>query len=66
MNTPFQINDSFDDTNKYFVRRIQEYKVKEALKRMKEGKKMGSDGIPIETWRCLAKGPLAELVRWSE
>ncbi|ONM55522.1 hypothetical protein ZEAMMB73_Zm00001d020743 [Zea mays] len=36
-----------------FVRRIQEYEVKEALKRMKVGKAMGPDGIPIEVWRCL-------------
>jgi hypothetical protein len=35
------------------VRRIQEFKVREALKRMKGGKAMGPDGIPIEVWRCL-------------
>ncbi|AQK49287.1 Retrovirus-related Pol polyprotein LINE-1 [Zea mays] len=39
--------------NRGFVRRIQEYEVKEALKRMKVGKAMGPDGIPIEVWRCL-------------
>jgi hypothetical protein len=42
-----QLDDSFDDLNRCFVRRIQESKVKEALKRMKEGKAMGLDGIPI-------------------
>jgi hypothetical protein len=47
------MDDSFDDTNRIFVRRIQESKVKEALKRMKVGKAMGPDGIPIEVWRCL-------------
>ena len=33
--------------------RIQESEVREALKRMKRGKAMGPDGIPIEVWRCL-------------
>jgi len=32
---------------------IQESEVREALKRMKEGKSMGPDGIPIKVWRCL-------------
>ena len=35
------------------MRRIQESEVREALKRMKGGKAMGPDGIPIEVWRCL-------------
>jgi hypothetical protein len=35
------------------VRRIQESKVKDTLKRMKGGKAMGPDGIPIEVWRTL-------------
>ncbi|PWZ33941.1 hypothetical protein Zm00014a_027684 [Zea mays] len=43
-----QLDDPFDDLNRCFVRRIQESEVKEALKRMKGGKTMGSDGIPIE------------------
>ena len=53
MDTTFQLDDSFDDTNRRFVRRIQESEVKEALKRIKGGKAMGPDGIPIEVWRCL-------------
>ena len=52
-NTTVQLDDSFDDTNRRFVRRIQESKVREVLKRMKGGKAMGSDGIPIKVWRCL-------------
>jgi hypothetical protein len=36
-----------------FVRRIQESEVKDALKRMKGGKAMGPDGLPIEVWRSL-------------
>jgi hypothetical protein len=35
------------------VRRIQESEVKDALKRMKGGKAMSPDGIPIEVWRSL-------------
>jgi hypothetical protein len=44
---------SSDDLNRQFVRRIQEFEVKDALKRMKGGKAMGLDGIPIEVWRTL-------------
>jgi hypothetical protein len=44
----FELDDSFDDTNRRFVRRIQESEIGEALKRMKGGKAMGPDGIPIE------------------
>ena len=47
------MDDSFDDTNRRFVRRIQEIEIGEALKRMKGGTTMGSDGMPIEVWRCL-------------
>ena len=46
-----ELDDSFDDTSRRFVRRIQESEVREALKRMKGGKAMGPDGIPIEAWR---------------
>ena len=47
-NTTVQLDDSFDDTSRRFVWRIQESKVREALKRMKGGKAMGPDGIPIK------------------
>ena len=52
-NTTVQLDDSFDDTSRRFVRRIQESKVREALKRMKEDKAMSPDGITIKVWRCL-------------
>ena len=48
-----ELDNSFDDTNRRFVRRIQEAEIGEALKRMKGGKVMDPDGIPIEVWRCL-------------
>jgi hypothetical protein len=35
------------------VHRIQESEVKDALKRMKGGKTMDSNGIPIEVWMTL-------------
>ena len=38
-----ELDDSFDDTNRRFVRRIQEVEIGEALKRMKGGKAMGHD-----------------------
>jgi hypothetical protein len=47
------LDDSFDDINIRFVRRIQETEIGEALKRMKGGKAMSPDGIPIEVWRYL-------------
>jgi hypothetical protein len=50
--TAIELDDSID-TNKRFVRRIQESEVKEALKKMKIGKALGPDDIPIEVWRCL-------------
>jgi hypothetical protein len=48
-----ELDISLDDLNRQFVRRIQEFEVKDALKRMKGGKAMGPDGIPIEVWRTL-------------
>jgi hypothetical protein len=48
-----ELDISSDDLNRQFVHRIQESEVKDALKRMKGGKAMGPDGIPIEVWRTL-------------
>jgi hypothetical protein len=48
-----ELDDSFDDTHRRFVRRIQEAEIGEALKRMKEGKAMSPDGFLIEVWRYL-------------
>jgi hypothetical protein len=48
-----ELDISPDDLNRQFVCRIQESEVKDALKRMKGGKTMGPDGIPIEVWRSL-------------
>jgi hypothetical protein len=51
--SPIELDISSDDLNRLFVRRIQESEVKDALKRMKGGKTMSPDGIPIEVWRSL-------------
>jgi hypothetical protein len=52
-NSTVRLDDSFEDTNRRFMRRIQVQEVREALKRMKVSKAMGPDGIPIKVWRCL-------------
>ncbi|GJN24924.1 hypothetical protein PR202_gb12702 [Eleusine coracana subsp. coracana] len=38
-----ELDDSFDDNNRRFVRRIQEAEIEQALKRMKSGKAIGPD-----------------------
>ena len=38
----------WQDMNRNYMRRISEYEVKEALKRIKSRKAVGPDGIPIE------------------
>jgi hypothetical protein len=43
-----ELNISLDDLNRQFVYRIQESEVKDALKKMKGGKAMGLNEIPIE------------------
>jgi hypothetical protein len=48
-----ELDISSDDLNRQFVCRIQESEVKDVLKRMKGGKAMGLDVIPIEVWRSL-------------
>jgi hypothetical protein len=48
-----ELDISSDDLNRQFVCKIQESEIKDALKRMKGGKTMGPDGIPIEVWRSL-------------
>jgi hypothetical protein len=45
--TTIELDDSID-TNRRFVRRIQESEVKEILKKMKTSKALGPDEIPIE------------------
>jgi hypothetical protein len=50
---PIALDISSDDLNRQFVHRIQESEVKDALKRMKGGKAMGPDEIPIKVWRSL-------------
>ena len=58
-----ELDYSFDDTNRRFVRRIQEAEIGEALKRVKGGKAMGPDGIPIKVWRCLGDRAIVWLTK---
>jgi hypothetical protein len=50
--TAIELDDSVD-TNRRFVRRIQESEMKEALKKIKICKTLGPDDILIKVWRCL-------------
>jgi hypothetical protein len=52
-NSSIELDISSNDLNRQFVCRIQEFEVKDAFKRMKGGKPMGPDGIPIKVWRSL-------------
>jgi hypothetical protein len=53
LSSSIELDISSDELNRQFMCRIQESEVKDALKRMKGGKVMGPDGIPIEVWRSL-------------
>lgn len=41
------------ETNKRFIRRFQKTEVRESLKKMKGGKVIDPNSIPIKAWRCL-------------
>ena len=43
------------DLNRLFYHRIRVSKVREALKRIENGKPVGPDGIPIELLKCLGE-----------
>jgi hypothetical protein len=57
------LDDSVDDTNRRFVRRIQEFEVKKTLKKMKIGKALETDDILIEVWRCLEDIAIVWLIK---
>ena len=44
-----------EDLNRDFLRRIRPCEVKEALRRMKKKKAVGSDAISIEVWKCVGE-----------
>lgn len=58
-----ELDASLDDMSRRFVRKIQKSEVKEALKRMKVGKAVGPDNIPIEVWRYLGEVGLVWLTK---
>jgi hypothetical protein len=58
-----ELDISSDNLNRQFVCRIQESEVKDALKRMKAGKAMGPDGIPIDVWRILGDVAIVRLTK---
>ena len=43
------------DMNRNYMRIINEFEIKEVLKRIKSRKIVGPDGIPIEVWRYLGE-----------
>jgi hypothetical protein len=53
VSSSIKLDISSDDLNKQSVHRIQESEVKDALKRMKGGKTIDPNGIPIEVWMTL-------------
>jgi hypothetical protein len=48
MSSSIKLHISSYDLNKHFVHRIQEFNIKDDLKKMNGGKMMGLDGISIE------------------
>ncbi|KAH1254809.1 Craniofacial development protein 2 [Glycine max] len=52
-----------EDRNYKYYRRIQKQEVKEALKRMSNGKAVGPDNIPIEVWKTLGDRGLEWLTK---
>ena len=53
-NSGEEVSGSANTTREYrFYRRIRKLEVECALKKMKLGKALGPDGIPIEMWKCL-------------
>ncbi|KAL0906721.1 hypothetical protein M5K25_025237 [Dendrobium thyrsiflorum] len=46
-----------------FYRRISKIEVREALKKMKCGKAVGPDDIPIEVWKCLGEDGISWLTK---
>jgi hypothetical protein len=63
VSSSIELDISLDDLNRQFVRRIQESEVKDALKRIKGGKTMCPDGIPIEVWRTLRDVAIVRLIK---
>ncbi|KAF7689720.1 hypothetical protein HF521_013073 [Silurus meridionalis] len=45
------------------VDRISKEEVRAAIKRMKSGKSVGADNIPVEAWRCLGEMAVEFLTR---
>jgi hypothetical protein len=53
VSSSIELDISSDDFNRQFVRMFQESEVKDVLKRMKGGKTMGPNGIPIKVWKTI-------------
>ena len=45
------------------VNRVSREEVKNALKRMKKGKAVGPDELPVEVWKCMGKMGIEFLTR---
>ena len=46
-----------------YLHKISVMEVKKALKKMKIGKSLGPDGIPIEAWKCMGDDGLSWLTK---
>ena len=57
------VKTSEEDQNFTFYRRIREFEVREALKRIDNGRAVGPDDIPIEVWKCLGEKGITWLTK---
>ena len=62
-NVGFRIGRVEEIRNHRYLRRISVTEVKEALKKMKIGKALRPDGIPIEAWKCMEDDGLSWLTK---
>ena len=56
-------SNSEENVNYTFYRRISSKEIRQALKKMKNHKAVGSDNIPIEAWKCMGEEGISWLTK---